>query len=82
MGFLKISRRATFWKILIHLKEFLIELEMLEVSPVTLLKSDPTTNALLADLAILRTFTENIWGGFSFQSSFGQQIGKLRLLKK
>ena len=55
---------------------------MLEISPVTLLKSDPTTDALLADLTILRTFTEKIWGGFSFQSSFGQQIGKLRLLKK
>ena len=82
MGFLKISRRATFWKILIHVKEFWIELEIAEISPVTLLKSDSTTDALLADLTILRKLTENIWGGVSFQSSFGWQIRKLQLLKK
>ena len=82
MGFLKISRRATFWKILIHVKEFWIELQIAEISPVTVLKSDSTTGALLANLAILRTLTENIWGGVSFQSSFGWQIGKLQLLKK
>ena len=82
MGFPKISRRANFWKILIHVKEFPIELSIAEISPATLLKSDSTTVALLTNLTVLRTLTENIWGGVGFQSSFGWQIGKLQLLKK
>ena len=57
-------------------EQFWIELEIAEISPDTLLESDSTTDALLADLTIPRTVTENIWGGVSFQSSFWWQIGK------
>ena len=57
MEFLKISRRVTFWKILIHLKEFSIELQIAEIFPVTLQKSNSTTDAFVAT-SLLRG---NIW---------------------
>ena len=45
-----------------HVIEFSIGLENAEISPVALLKSDSTTNALPANLTILRTLKENTWG--------------------
>ena len=48
--FLEISRRTTFWNTPVQVIEFLIDLYNVEISPITLLKSDSAREALLAIL--------------------------------
>ena len=69
-----------------HVKEFSIELQIANISPVTLLKRDSTTDALPANLTILRTLTKT----FGVESVFILVLGvrlescnylKLTLLK-
>ena len=50
-----------------HVLEFLIELQNAEISPVTLLRSDSTTEAFPVISKILGTLTKNICGGVSFR---------------
>ena len=45
--FLEISRRTTFWNTPVQVIEFLIDLYNVEISPITLLKSDSAREALL-----------------------------------
>ena len=52
-----------------HMLDFLTELQNAEVSPVTLLRSDSTTDVFLVISKILGTLTENICGGVSFRHS-------------
>ena len=57
---MKISR------ILMHVLEFLTELQNAEIYPVTLLRSDSTTDASPVISKILGTLTEKVCGGVSF----------------
>ena len=50
-----------------HVLDFLTELQNAEISPVTLLRSDSTTDAFPVISKILGTLTENIGGGVSFR---------------
>ena len=52
-----------------HVLDFLTELQNAEISPVTLLRSDSTTDAFPVISKILETLTENTCGGVSFQYS-------------
>ena len=52
-----------------HVLDFLTELQNTEISPVTLLRSDSTTDAFPVISKILGTLTENICGGVSFRYS-------------
>ena len=49
-----------------HVLEFLAELQNTEISPVTLLRSDSTTDAFPVTSKILGTLTQNICDGASF----------------
>ena len=53
--FLEISRRTTFWNTLVQVIKFLTELYNVEISPITLLKSDSSREALLAILKNRKT---------------------------
>ena len=53
--FLEISRRTTFWNTPVQVKGFLTELYNVEISPITLLKSDSSREALLAILKNRKT---------------------------
>ena len=57
--FLEISRRTTFWNTPGQVKGFLTELYNVEISPITLLKSDSSREALLAHRKYFR------WSQFS-----------------
>ena len=52
-----------------HVLDFLTKLQNAEISPVTLLRSDFTTDSFPAISKILGTLTENICVGVSFQYS-------------
>ena len=67
---LKISRRAIFWKIPMHVIELSTELQNAEISHLTLLKGDSTTDSLPATLKILGPLTEIICSGASFQHRY------------
>ena len=53
--FFEISRRTTFWNIPVQVIEFLTELYKVEISPITLLKSDSAREALLTILKNRKT---------------------------
>ena len=50
-----------------HVLDFLTELQNTEIYPVTLLRSDSTTDAFPVISKILGTLTENICGEVSFR---------------
>ena len=87
-----ISRGATFWNMPADVFKFSIELRNAESSPVPLLKSNSTTNALSAILEIIRTLTGNFYCWVSFQETFVAEsvfsivvsgwIGQLEILKR
>ena len=52
-----------------HVLDFLTELQNTEISPVTLLRSDSTTDTFPVISKILGALTENICGGVSFRYS-------------
>ena len=91
-GTFAISRRATFWNVPADVFKFSIELRNAESSPVPLLKSNSTTNALSAILEIIRTLTGNFYYWVSFQETFvagsvfsivvSGWIGQLEILKR
>ena len=91
-GTFAISRRATFWNVPADVFKFSIELRNAESSPVPLLKSNSTTNALSAILEIIRTLTGNFYCWVSFQETFlagsvfsivvSGWIGQLEILKR
>ena len=64
--FIEISRRATFQNTLMHVLEFLTELQSTEIYLVILLRSDSTTDAFPVISKILGTLTEKVCGGVSF----------------
>ena len=66
-GTFAISRRATFWNVPADVFKFSIELRNAESSPVPLLKSNSTTNALSAILEIIRTLRETFIVGSVFR---------------
>ena len=64
--FLEISRRTTFWNTPGQVKGFLTELYNVEISPITLLKSDSSREALLAILKNGKTHRKYFrWSQFS-----------------
>ena len=65
----EISRRTIF-ETTVQVIEFLTELHNVEISPVTLLKSNSTKEALLAIFCKIRKLTGNISGEVSFQYSY------------
>ena len=64
--FLEISRRTTFWNTPVQVKGFLTELYNVEISPITLLISDSSRDALLAILENRKTHRKYFrWSQFS-----------------
>ena len=59
--FLEISRRTTFWNTPVQVIGFLTELYNVEFSPITLLKSDSSREALPAILKNRRTHRKYLW---------------------
>ena len=59
--FLKISRRTTFSNTPGQVKGFLTELHNVEISPITLLKSDSSREAVLAILKNRKTHRKYFW---------------------
>ena len=66
--FLEISRRTTFWNTPGQVKVFLTELNNVEISPITLLKSDSSRESLLAILKNRKTHRK--YFRYSFQYSY------------
>ena len=64
--FLEVSRRVSFWNILIHVTEFSPELQNTKISSVTLLNCYYTTDVLPAVSKILGALTEFNFGGVRF----------------
>ena len=67
--FLEISKRTTFSNTPVQAKGFLSESNNVEISPITLLKSDSSIQVLLAILKNQK-LTRNFSGGVSFQYSY------------
>ena len=66
-GFLEISRRATFQNIPVHVLELLTQLQIAAISPVTLLRSDSTTDTFQVISKSLAILIETNSVGLSFQ---------------